>query len=127
MSFEFHIHKDIDKALQEVKDEYTWMEEQVNHMREKLDSWNKDEEIQKYKNERDYVYKHSFLQLSDKEMKSEKAFREEHYKNCALPLKSKAAGNTYIYEITGTGLGTIKKIKCPICGVEKDFTDIDSW
>ena len=127
MSFEFHIHKDLDKILKDLKDEYTWMEKQVDYMHKEIEEWNKDEEIQKLKKQNKELIAHSFLQLSDKEMESEKAFREEHYKNCALPLKSKAAGNTYIYEITGTGLGTIKKIKCPICGVEKDFTDIDSW
>ena len=70
---------------------------------------------------------HSLLQLSDNEVKAIKDFRDKHYKKCAEPLHSKAAGNTYIYELTGTGLGTCIKITCPICGETEDVTDTDSW
>jgi len=60
-------------------------------------------------------------------MKDLEAFRKEHYEKCALPKRSKAVGNTYIYEITGTGLGPIIKITCPICNKSLDVTDTDSW
>ena len=65
--------------------------------------------------------------MSDKEAKVARDFRQRHYEQCALPLNSKSAGNTYIYELTGTGLGTCIKITCPICGQSEDITDIDSW
>ena len=65
--------------------------------------------------------------MSDKEIEAERNFRYRHYEKCALPLNNKSAGNTYIYELTGTGLGTCIKITCPICGQSEDITDIDSW
>ena len=33
----------------------------------------------------------------------------------------------FIYDLQGTGIGTVVKIKCPICGAEEDMTDIESW
>ena len=65
--------------------------------------------------------------MSDKEIEAERNFRYRHYEKCARPLKDKSVGNTYIYELSGTGLGTIIKITCPICGQTEDITDIDSW
>ena len=92
-----------------------------------MQEWNKDTEIQKYKETVKYIRNHSLFIMSDKEFKADKEFREQHYKMCAEPLHSKTAGNTYIYELTGTGLGTCITITCPICGQSKDITDTDSW
>lgn len=36
-------------------------------------------------------------------------------------------GSRFIYDLQGTGIGTVVKIKCPICGAEEDITDIESW
>ena len=33
----------------------------------------------------------------------------------------------HIYDLQGTGIGTITKIKCPVCGAEEDITDVDCW
>lgn len=119
--------KDIDTICKNLKDTYERLEGQVEYYRKKLEEYNKDSEIQKYKNIVDELYSRSLLFMSDKEAEAERDFRSRHYKKCALPLKSKAAGNTYIYELTGTGLGTCIKITCPICGQSEDITDIDSW
>lgn len=119
--------KSFDEALKGLKDSYEYMQERVKDMKATLDAWNKDEEIQKYKKAAADTYRHSLLQMSDKEILAEKAFREKHWKMCAEPLKSKVAGNTYIYELTGTGIGTCIKITCPICGQFEDITDVDSW
>jgi len=40
---------------------------------------------------------------------------------------TRASGNTYIYTLTGTGIGACIKVKCPVCGEEEDITDISSW
>lgn len=119
--------KPFDEALQGLKDSYEYMRNRVQDMEATLKAWNKDEEIQKYKDAAADTYRHSLLQMSDKEMLAEKAFRDKHWKMCAEPLKSKITGNTYIYELTGTGIGTCIKITCPICGQSEDITDIDSW
>lgn len=119
--------EDFDKAIQTLKDSYEYMKEKVENMQELLNTWNKDEEIQKLKNEIKYLRKHSLQQLSDKELAAELAFRNKHYEECARPLHSKFYGNTYIYELSGTGIGTGIKITCPICGKSEDITDTESW
>jgi len=100
---------------------------QVREMKRTLQEWNKDEEIQKAQKEADYWRLHSLCHLSDKELERLDDFHQRHYEKCALPLHSKIAGNTYIYELTGTGIGTIIKVTCPLCGESEDITDTSSW
>ena len=119
--------KDIDTICKNLRDTYEVLEGQVEYYKKKFEEYNKDSEIQKYKDKVDKLYSHSLLLMSDKEAEAERDFRSRHYEKCALPLNSKSAGSTYIYELTGTGLGTIIKITCPICGQSEDITDIDSW
>ena len=46
--------------------------------------------------------------------------KDSHYKSCKN-------GSKYLYELTGTGIGTAITIKCPVCGEEKNITDYDCW
>lgn len=119
--------KSIEQICEYLKDVYEVLEEQASYYKQQLNEYNKDEEIQKYKAEIQELRARSLLLMSDKEAKAERDFRNRHYEKCARPLKTKSAGNTYIYELTGTGLGTCIKITCPICGQSEDITDIDSW
>ena len=119
--------KSIEQICQYLKDVYEVLEEKASYYQQQLSEYNKDVEIQKYKDKIDELYSRSLLLMSDKEAEAEYNFRQRHYEQCALPLNSKSAGSTYIYELTGTGLGTIIKITCPICGQSEDITDIDSW
>lgn len=97
-------------------------------MQETLKEWNKDEEIQKLKEEKKYITSHCLLNgLSDKEIAAIKDFKEKHYKTCCGNGKYKSKGNTWRYEISGTGLGHIIKIQCPECNEWLDVTDIDNW
>ena len=124
----FHLHKDIDKVLADVKDEYTWMENEVKEMRERLQSWNKDEEIQKLKEKNDWIYAHCLCpNLSDKEVAAIRDFKKKHYETCCGNGMFKNKGNTWRYEITGTGIGHIIKVQCIECGQWLDVTDIDNW
>lgn len=118
---------DIDRLLDGIKEKYHQKEKQLEEMRQTLNEWRKDDEIQELKEANNFIMKHSLLQMTDKELAAEKAFREKHYKKCAEKYHSKAKGNTYIYELTGTGIGTIIKITCPLCGETKDITDEESW
>lgn len=86
----------------------------------KIDKWNKDEEIRRAVEMAKYSCTHSLYQMSDNEQKAERAFRDSHYKSCEN-------GGKYLYELTGTGIGTAITIKCPVCGEEKDITDHDCW
>ena len=119
--------KSIEQICQYLKDVYEALEEKASYYQQQLSEYNKDVEIQKYKDKIDELYSRSLLLMSDKEAEAEYNFRQRHYEQCALPLNSKSAGSTYIYELTGTGLGTIIKITCPICGQSEDITDLDSW
>lgn len=119
--------KSIEQICEYLKDVYEVLEEQASYYKQQLSEYNKDEEIQKYKAEIQELRARSLLLMSDKEAKAERDFRSRHYEQCARPLKTKSAGSTYIYELTGTGLGTCIKITCPICGQSEDITDIDSW
>ena len=119
--------KDIDTICKNLRDTYEGLEGQLEYYKKKLEEYNKDSEIQKYKAEIQELRARSLLLMSDKEAKAERDFRNRHYEKCARSLNNKSAGNTYIYELTGTGLGTCIKITCPICGQSEDITDIDSW
>ena len=113
--------------LDYVKDRYHLLETELKDAKEELKNWNKDEEIQSAYNEVERIRKNALIILDPKEREAIEKFRREHYKKCAEPLCSRAAGNTYIYTITGTGIGEIIKIKCPICGEEVDVTNVESW
>ena len=115
------------EELVKLKACYNKLNDKYNYLSQQLESWNKDKEIQQAEEQTKYAREHSLLILSDKELKSINEFRERHYKECALPYHSKTKGNTYIYTLTGTGLGTIIEITCPICGATLDVTDISSW
>ena len=124
--------RSFNKAIQDAINAYDDLLKENEMLQEKLNNFNKDEEIQKAKDLVEYTRKHSLLQLSDKEVNREKAFRTKHYEKHILkidgePMPMKINGNTYIYELTGTGLGIIIKITCPICGESEDITDTESW
>lgn len=122
----FYIDRPFDEILDEAKHAYEKQESLVEYLRKALSEYNKDYEISKYKEQAEDIRNHSLLIMSDREMKDEKAFREHHYE-LHNGGKYKSIANTYVYELTGTGLGCLIKIKCPICGEEKDITDTDSW
>lgn len=107
-------------AIEEIIDYVEYCKEEKDKYKKELEKYNKDEEIAEKNKTIKYLRDHSLLQLSDKELFDEKAFRKEHYKKCKNP-------NRYQYEISGCNIGNCISIKCPICGEIKDITDIDSW
>lgn len=61
-------------------------------------------------------------------LKEKKAYEEFEKKHMHDRLTSKYNGGRGPYLIpTGTGIGTILKVKCPICGEEEDITDTEVW
>ena len=84
-------------------------------LQKKVAEWNKDEEIQRAVEMTEYCHTHSLCQMSDNEKKAKRAFRDSHYNSCKN-------GSKYLYELTGTGIGTAITIKCPVCGEEKDIS-----
>ena len=112
--------------LGELKDKYTSVCYVNEKLQERLREYNKDEEIASRNDMIKRLEKNALLIMSDKETENRLKFIERHYK-LHNNGKFKAIGNTYIYSLTGTGLGTLITIKCPICGEEEDITDTNSW
>lgn len=108
----FRVHRDFKGLLKAAQDEYDSLVELNESLRKKVAEWNKDEEIRKAVELAEYNRTHSLCQISDNEKKAERAFRDSHYKSCKN-------GSKYLYELTGTGIGTAITIKCPVCGEEK--------
>ena len=114
------LNKKFDDILQELKNEYDSACQETHRLREKLMSWNRDEEIEAARAEASSIREHSLLVLTDAELDSLKKFRSRHYRSCGN-------GSTYQYELVGTGIGTVIKVRCPKCGEEEDITDFDSF
>lgn len=112
--------KNIQKSVESIKQSVEYLVRDNNALRSQIKKFNKDAEIQAKDKELKSVRDHALCVMSDKESKARRIFVEQHYKSCGN-------AGTYIYELSGTGIGTVIKIKCPVCGVEEDITDIDSW
>ena len=71
--------EDFDSAIEKLKTSYEYMQEEVKEMQETLNNWNKDEEIQKLEEEKEYITNHCLLGgLSDKEIAAIKKFKDKH-------------------------------------------------
>lgn len=112
--------ENFDNAIQQLKSVFDVLCDKNKHLSEQLSNWNKDDEIQKAHKEADWYKRNSLITLSDNEVAAIKEFKNRHYNSCHN-------GSTYQYELTGTGIGTAIKIKCPKCGEEIDITDYSSW
>lgn len=63
--------------------------------------------------------------FSQRELDDYNAFCKNHIHDRTT---SKVNGGKAPYVIQeGTGIGVITKVKCPICGEEKDITDTEVW
>ena len=118
MLYSFNNFNDIIKKLKEHNER---QEKIIKQLREKVNTFNKQETIQKCHNQLESAYAHSLSQLTDKELQSMKTFIDKHYHGECHN------GNHYIYDITGTGLGACITIKCPKCGESEDITDEDKF
>ena len=79
----------------------------------------KDEVIERLNKELERYRNNSLQVLSDKEISQFREFKYNHYKSC---------GSSDVWVLLSpTGIGTIIKLKCCVCGEEVDITDIDSW
>lgn len=112
--------QDFDDLVEEVKQRYDEVSAESMRLRQQLHEWDRDEEIQKVKQLAEEYRKHSLQQLTDVELQRIATFRDKHWQECRNP-------NKFRYKLTGTGIGTAVKIQCPVCGVEEDVTDLDSW
>lgn len=61
--------------------------------------------------------------LNDVEYANAVKFAEKHAK-C---ISKSAIGERFEYVFIPGGIGTVKVIKCLICGIEENITDFDHW
>lgn len=116
----------VEELTDAIRQKFYDLENQNESLKNEIAVFNKDDKIQELTKELKHTLRNSLMNMSDKEYEADRQFRTRHW---AMHNggKSKCDGNTYWYELSGTGIGTCIKIKCPICGEEKDITDIDSW
>lgn len=119
--------KNIQQSLNSIKQAVNYLVRDNKALRATLNKYNKDVEIKakdvEIKAKEDEIrsiQQRAITVLSPKEYERDKAFRDRHYQLCKN-------GSRFIYDLQGTGIGTVVKIKCPICGAEEDMTDIESW
>ncbi len=89
-------------------------------LRKKLDEYNKEDEVQKKQDELNEVYDRSLVVMTDLEYERQQSFMKKHSESCKNPYN-------FLYELVGTGIGTVIKIKCPMCEAEEDITDYAAW
>ena len=125
MSFLVNNHS-VEELTDAIRQKFYDLENQNESLKNEIAVFNKDDKIQELTKEIKHTLRNSLMNMSDKEYEADRQFRTRHW---AMHNggKSKCDGNTYWYELSGTGIGTCIKIKCPICGEEKDITDTDSW
>lgn len=112
--------KNINKSLDAIKKYVDYLVRDNKALRTTLSKYDKDAGIKDKEDEIQSIHQRSITVLSPVEYERDKAFREHHYQACKN-------GSRFIYDLQGTGIGTIVKIKCPVCGIEEDITDTKSW
>ena len=112
--------KNIEDSLAKIKESADYLVQRNRELNEQLSQYDEKAGIEAKEDEIRSIFRRSISVLSPVEHERDKAFREKHYQQCKN-------GGHFIYDIQGTGIGTIVKVKCPVCGTEEDITDLDSW
>lgn len=113
-------------ALEHARIRYTQLENDNKRLRQKINSFDEKEKIKSIKREIEDIKRRSLCIFSNKELVAEQKFIATHYQkhNC---IDNKNTGNSWIYKLTSTGIGTVIEIQCPICGESENITDYDNW
>lgn len=112
--------KNIQQSVKTIKKSVDYLVRDNKALRATIKRYDKESGIKAKEDEIQSIQKRAISVLSPVEYDRDRAFRERHYQLCKN-------GSRFIYDLQGTGIGTIVKIKCPICGKEEDITDLDSW
>ena len=112
--------KNIQQSIETIKKFVNYLVQDNKALRATINRYDKESGIKAKEDEICTIRQRAISVLSSVEYDRDKAFRERHYQSCKN-------GSRYIYDIQGTWIGTIVKIKCPICDQEEDITDISSW
>lgn len=112
--------KNIQRSLDSIKQSANYLLRDNKALRSTLNRYDKEAGIKAKEDEIQSIQQRAITVLSPLEYERCKAFREHHYQTCKN-------GSRFIYDLQGTGIGTITKIRCPVCGIEEDITDVDCW
>lgn len=112
--------KNIEDCLAKIKESADYLVQRNRELNEQLSQYDEKVGIKAKEDEIRSIFQWSISVLSPVEHERDKAFREKHYQQCKN-------GSHFIYDLQGTEIGTVVKVKCPVCGVEEDITDLDSW
>ena len=109
-----------ENAITSIQDYVETLEDARDSLRDKLDTYNRNEELSKLRDDLYEAKRNSLLQLNATERERLADFKHKHYKEC---------GNSgdFEYRVTGTGVGSIIKVKCTKCMDIEDITDFESW
>lgn len=125
-----HFSQNFDELLKSLKDEYEFEKRRAYFASEELrklrEEYNKDEEIKRLNDRITTLRQNSLHILSDKERDAISRFRQVHYES-HKESHPRIAGSSFIYRLSGTGIGTCVEITCPICNETLDVTDTSSW
>lgn len=106
------------KILEEIELYIQDLMEYKDDLKDKLEQFNKEDELKKLNEELNHVHQHSLHILSKKEKDEATKFRSEHYQSCNSNIQ---------YILEETGIGATVSVKCKNCNVIKNITDVDNW
>ena len=109
--------KDVDKSIDSVIQYIDQLEKDNERLTNRIQEFNKDNEIQKYKDQAYNAFSNSLFQLSDVEKERILGFKKKHYKECGN-------GNDFEYRLMGTGFDTDITIKCSKCMQSENVTEL---
>lgn len=109
-----------DESLERLRSIYLEAERDRQRLKETICTWNQADELGKLRTAMDRLRMHSLLIMNETELQRLEEFQNRHWSVC------KNSGH-WLYDIEGTGIGPIIKVKCPVCGEEEDITDAESW
>lgn len=110
--------KGIPKIMDELNLYLKSLTRENDGLRKRLQTFNKEEEIQKLQNELDRMRLYSLHIMSEKEHEDARTFSKYHYETCNSNIQ---------YILEGTGIGTGIVVVCKKCKTEKDITDVSGW
>jgi predicted RNase H-like nuclease (RuvC/YqgF family) len=116
---EYKTHK-FSELLSRLQNMFDSVREENSNLYKKIAEFSKDKAIQEWQTKYAHARSHSLHELSEKELDLYTNFRVQHYKSCHN-------GSTFTITLSGTGIGEVIEVACPVCGRKQDITDTESW
>ena len=93
----------VEELTDAIRQKFYDLENQNESLKNEIAVFNKDDRIQELTKELKHTLRNSLMNMSDKEYEADRQFRTRHW---AMHNggKSKCDGNTYWYELSGTGI-----------------------